>query len=41
MSSFEAELLAINENSNRHAARSAGWVLEHLKTAKTASKTRG
>ena len=27
---FEAELLAIKENSNRHAARSAGWVLEYL-----------
>jgi len=36
---FEAELLTIKENSNRDAARSAGWILEYLRSAKTASKS--
>jgi len=36
---FEAEILAIKEKSNRHAARSAGWILEYLKAAKAASKS--
>ncbi len=34
---FEAELLAINQKSNCHAARGAGWVLEYLRAAKAGS----
>jgi hypothetical protein len=35
---FEAELLAIKEESNRQSARSAGWILEYLRAAKVPSK---
>jgi hypothetical protein len=35
---FEAELIAITENSNRNAARHATWVLEYLRAGKKKSR---
>lgn len=35
---FEAELIAIMENSNRNAARHATWVLEYLRVGKKKSR---